>query len=973
MCPLTRESAPIRIGSRDSGSAPDSRKLGGRPDPLRTHRTHRTHPVTPSQNTAAARGNGSPAGSDPDADPDAGAGAPDAGDQGATARGKGSKKPKVTMMDQFHAAKRDAAGALLFFRMGDFYELFGEDAEVASRELGIALTSRAKGADAMAMAGVPVKSMESYLMRLVRAGHKVAIAEQMSDPRTTKGIVDRAVVRVVTAGTITEEDELDARASNYLLAVLYDQKRCGLGWIDLSTGRAYATEADPARLADEIGRIEPAELLLPEDLSRSAPDLAELLQREHGPRITWREPWRFSRDTALRVLRDQFRVQTMEGFGFEDGSNAVCAAGAALEYARETQRGACEHVLRLERVDTGAHLVLDRATRSCLELTETQRGARREGSLLDTIDATLTPMGGRMLRDWLLSPLRDVEQIQYRQRGVGEFVDAPFLREGVRDLMRDVLDIERLVAKLSTGRASPRDLVALGNSLQVAAPLAKALEGVFSKALGELAESIDTLDDVVGRITETIVESPPIQVRDGGVVCAGVSAELDELRQIAGDGKAWMARFQKDATEKYGIPGLKIGFNSVFGYYLEVPRGQVAQVPDEFVRKQTLKNAERYITPELKEFEDKVLRAEERAKDMEYEIFSRLRTDLAAEVPRVLGTARTIATIDVLAALGETAARRRYCAPDVDGGEAIDVVGGRHPVIEATQSDVAFVPNDTRLDRKKRSVGIITGPNMAGKSTYIRQTALIVLLAQIGSFVPATSARIGVVDRIFTRIGAADDLSRGASTFMVEMVEIANILNNAGPRSLVVLDEVGRGTSTFDGLALAWAIVEHMHERVRARTLFATHYHQLTALSETLTGVHNLSVAVKEWDDEIVFLHQIVEGGTDRSYGIQVARLAGVPDSLVVRAREVLRDLEEEESDLAARIQPGAAAAELTPAGSAPKPSARTAPAPADGPQQLGLFETRRRRPEDVLADVDLESTTPLEALRILAELKGEA
>jgi len=895
----------------------------------------------------------------------------DAGAEPAT-RAKGVKKPKVTMMDQFHAAKREAAGALLFFRMGDFYELFGEDAEVASRELGIALTSRAKGADAMAMAGVPVKSMESYLMRLVRAGHKVAIAEQMSDPRTTKGIVDRAVVRVVTAGTITEEDELDARASNYLAAVLYDDKRCGVGWIDLSTGRAYATETTPDRLGDEVARIEPAELLLPEDLPRTAPELAEALQRDLGPRITWREPWRFSRDTALRILRDQFRVQTMEGFGFEDDSSAVCAAGAAVEYARDTQRGACEHVLRLERVDTASHLVLDRATRSCLELTETQRGARREGSLLGTIDATLTPMGGRMLRDWLLSPLRDVEQIQYRQRGVAEFVDAPFLREGVRELLRDVLDIERLVAKLSTGRATPRDLVALGNSLEVAAPLAQALEGVYSKALGELAESIDTLDDVVERITGTIVESPPIQVRDGGVVREGVSSELDELRQIAGDGKAWMARFQKDAIERYGIPGLKIGFNSVFGYYLEVPRGQVAQVPDDFVRKQTLKNAERYITPELKEFEDKVLRAEERAKDMEYEIFSKLRADLAAEVPRVLGTARRVATIDLLAALGETAARRRYCAPEVDGGDSIDIAGGRHPVIEATQTEIAFVPNDTRLDRKKRSVGIITGPNMAGKSTYIRQTALIVLLAQIGSFVPATSARIGVVDRIFTRIGAADDLSRGASTFMVEMVEIANILNNAGPRSLVVLDEVGRGTSTFDGLALAWAIVEHMHERVRARTLFATHYHQLTALSDKLTGVHNLSVAVKEWDDEIVFLHQIVEGGTDRSYGIQVARLAGVPDSLVGRAREVLRDLEEEESDLAARIQPGANA-ELTPAGSAPKSAPSAAPPPPAGPQQLGLFEPRRPRAEEVLAGVDLENTTPLEALRILAELKGEA
>ncbi|MEL6431309.1 MAG: DNA mismatch repair protein MutS [Planctomycetota bacterium] len=876
----------------------------------------------------------------------------------------GTKKPKVTMMDQFRAAKEEAGDALLFFRMGDFYELFGEDAEVASRELGIALTSRAKGAEAMAMAGVPVKSMEPYLMRLVRAGHKVAVCEQTGDPRTTKGIVDRAIVRVVTAGTITEEDELDARASNFLAALFHDARGSGLAWIDLSTGRAHATELGEDQIADELARIAPAELLVSEELPRTAPELAEGLQRDLGGRITWRAPWRFALDAGQRVLFDQFRVKTLEGFGFEDDSPAVCAAGAALEYARETQRGACEHVLRLERVDSAQHLVLDRATRSCLELTETQRGARREGSLLDTIDATLTPMGGRLLRNWLLGPLRDVDGIVYRQRGVAEFVDAPFLREKVRDLLRDVLDVERLVAKLVTGRANARDLVALGNSLEIGAPLGEALEGVYSKALGDLAEAIDPLDDVVSAVKETLVKSPPVTLKDGGVVREGVSAELDELRQIAGDGKAWMARFQAEAIERYGIPGLKIGFNSVFGYYLEVPKGQVAQVPSEFVRKQTLKNAERYITPELKEFEDKVLKAEERAKDLEYELFGALRERLAAEVPRILRTAGTIAQVDVLSALGETAAVRRYCAPEVDAGDAIDVKDGRHPVIEATQSDVAFVPNDTVLDRRKRSLGIITGPNMAGKSTYIRQTALIVLLAQIGSFVPASSAKVGVVDRIFTRIGSADDLSRGASTFMVEMVEIANILNNAGPRSLVVLDEVGRGTSTFDGLALAWAIVEHLHDSVRARTLFATHYHQLTELSERLTGVHNLSVAVKEWDDEIVFLHQIVEGGTDRSYGIQVARLAGVPGGLIGRAREVLGDLESD-SGLGARVL---RSVELAPG----TPGAPPVPVAVPG-EQLGLFDERRPSLEERLAEIDVNATTPIEALRLLAELKGEA
>ncbi|MEM6675068.1 MAG: DNA mismatch repair protein MutS, partial [Planctomycetota bacterium] len=704
-----------------------------------------------------------------------------AGDSQAGGGRKG-KKPKVTMMDQFHAAKREAGDALLFFRMGDFYELFGRDAEIASRELGIALTSRAKGADALPMAGVPVKSMEPYLMRLVRAGHRVAVCEQTSDPRTTKGIVDREIVRVVTAGTITEEDELDSRESNYLASLFVDGGRAALAWIDLSTGRASASGLETARVGDELARIAPAELLAPEDLPRVAPELAEALEREIGSRITWREPWRFARDTARRVLHEQFRVKTLEGFGFEDDSLEIGAAGACVEYARETQRGSCEHLLRLERVDAGEHLVLDRATRSCLELTQTQRGARRQGSLLDTIDATLTPMGGRMMREWLLGPLRDVDAILRRQRGVAELVDGPFLREDVRTILGDVLDVERLVAKLSTGRVNARDLVALAGSLRVVGPLRAKLDAVYSQALGELREQLDPLDDVVTRIDATIVPAPPITIKDGGVVAEGISAELDELRQIAGDGKAWMARFQAEAIERYEIPGLKIGFNSVFGYYLEVPKGQTTRVPDEFVRKQTLKNAERYITPELKEFEDKVLRAEERAQDMEYEIFSALKDEVALEIPRILATARALAEVDVLAGLAQTAATHRYCAPTVDASDSITIEAGRHPVIEATQSDVTFVPNDARLDRKKRSVGIITGPNMSGKSTYIRQTALIVLLAQIGSYVPAASARVGVCDRIFTRIGSADDLSRGASTFMVEMVEIANILNNAGPR-----------------------------------------------------------------------------------------------------------------------------------------------------------------------------------------------
>jgi len=883
---------------------------------------------------------------------------------------KETAKPKETMMGQFEAAKREAPDALLFFRMGDFYELFGEDAKVASRELGIALTSRSKGADALPMAGVPVKTLDSYTLRLVTKGFKVAVCEQIGDPRTTKGIVKREIVRVVTAGTLTEEDALDARAANFLAAVHIDRKHAGLAWLDLSTGRAFGAEVPLARLDDELARIAPAELLIDERLADRAPDVASALAREFGPRITHREPWRFSLDGALRTLKEQFGVATLEGFGFADDSVALPAAGALLEYTRDTQRGATGHLLRLERVDTGRYMVLDRATRATLELTATQREGRREGTLLELLDATLTPMGGRLLREWLLAPLRDVDPILYRQRGVAELVEGPFLREDVRTMLADVLDVERLVGKVSTGRANARDLVALAASLAVVGPLRARLDQAYSKALGELHGQLDPLEEFVTRVQSTLVDGPPNTLREGGLVRDGVDAELDELRSISKDGKQWMARFQAQAIERYGIPGLKIGYTSVFGYYLEVPRGQIDQVPASFIRKQTVKNAERYITPELKEFEDKVLRAEERSRDLEYAVFLALRDAALTEVPRILGVARALAEVDVLAGLAETAARRRYAAPEIDNGEAIEIKAGRHPVIEATQNNVTFVPNDSTLDRRRRALGLITGPNMAGKSTYIRQTALIVLMAQIGSFVPAASAKIGVCDRIATRLGSADDLARGASTFMVEMVEIANILNNATARSLVLLDEVGRGTSTFDGLALAWAIVEHLHENVRARTLFATHYHQLTSLAERLDGVYNLNVAVREWDDEIVFLHQIVEGGTDRSYGIQVARLAGVPAAVVARAKEVLRNVESEAHGLGGRVAEGARA---LPSDGRPLPPGARSPEAIRTPSgvlQLGLFGADPTPIERLLDDLDVESTTPIEALGVLAELK---
>ncbi|MCY2959957.1 MAG: DNA mismatch repair protein MutS [Planctomycetota bacterium] len=863
------------------------------------------------------------------------------------ARSGGQHSP---MMEQFWRAKREAPDALLFFRMGDFYELFHEDATIAARELGIALTSRSKGEDAIAMAGVPVRAADSYLMRLVNKGFRVAICEQMEDPRQAKGIVDRQVVRVVTAGTLTEENALDARAANHLACLYAQGDAAALAWVDLSTGRFQACELDLATLGDEIARVSPSELIVAANFAETNAAASAELKQILGPRVHQREAWHFDRESALRLVTKQLGVARLEGLGVDERSPIVPAAGALLAYLEETQRQGCAHVDRLELVDRARHLVLDRATRSCLELFETQREGRREGTLLEVLDQSRTPMGGRTLREWLGAPLRDVDGILHRQKGVAEFAENSVLRERARDVLGNVLDVERLAGKIATGRCNARDLVGLANSLARVPELRGALEHAHSKALGELLERLDPVAELVARLSGTLVDSPPPTIKEGGLVRSGVSAELDELHTLARDAKGWMARFQSEEIARTGMNGLKVGFNSVFGYFLEVPRGQVERVPAHWIRKQTVKNAERYVTPELKEFEEKVLHAEEKARDLEFSIFEELRDAAAAEIPRVLATARAIGELDVLAALAQCATENRWVAPKVDAGDAIKITDGRHPIVERAQRDVAFVPNDSHLNRTDRMVTVLTGPNMAGKSTYIRQTALIVLLAQMGSFVPAKDAKVGVVDRIFTRIGSADDIGRQASTFMVEMLEIANILNNASARSLVVLDEVGRGTSTFDGLALAWAIVEHLHERARCRTLFATHYHQLTQLATRFEGVCNKSVAVREWNDEIVFLHKIVEGGTDRSYGIHVARLAGVPDALLVRAKEILAELEEDAEGLAPRIAKGRKS--------------------EDSGRQLGLFESPFSATEEEIRKLDIDRLTPFEALCLLRDLQ---
>lgn len=882
-------------------------------------------------------------------------------------RGKGKKKGGMTpMMEQFHRAKKDAPGALLFFRMGDFYELFGDDAKIASRELGLTLTARDKGSSALPMAGVPVKAAEQYLLRLVRKGFKVAICEQLTDPRESKGIVDRGVVRIVTPGTITEEDALDAKASNFLASVFVGKHKAALAWVDLSTGRFAAAELAPNELADELARVRPAELLWPVTLEdRWEPGFA--VRGELGPRITEREDWRFDADGMLRALQRHFGVRTLEGYGFDDASPVVSAAGALIEYLEETQRSSCAHVRHIQKVEPREHLVLDRATRTCLELVATQRGEDRSGTLLDAIDRTLTPMGGRLMREWLLAPLTRVDAITNRQGGVSEFVAEPFRREEARDVLRDVNDIERLVAKLSTGRVNGRDLVALAASLASVPPLKLQLATAGAPVLRGIEERLDPLEDVANRIRTTLVESPPLTIKEGSLIADGVSAELDELREIAGSGKTAMAKFQAKEAEATGIQNLRIGYNSVFGYFLEVPRGQVDRVPERYIRKQTIKTCERYITPELKEFETRVLKSEELARDLEYDLFGQLRDAVAAELDRILDTARALAELDVLVGLAEVASENDYVAPTIADDGRLEVREGRHPVIEQSPVCERFVPNDTRLStdgaaEDGRRIAILTGPNMAGKSTYIRQTALIVLLAQVGAWVPAAEAHVGVADRIFTRLGAGDDISRGASTFMVEMVEIANILNNASARSLVILDEVGRGTSTYDGLAIAWALVEHLHGSVGSRTLFATHYHQLTALAESLAGVFNLNVAVREADGEVAFLHRIVEGSTDKSYGIYVARLAGVPSAVLQRADQLLVELEHGAHEPSAPNPRTSASSTSEAAGSA-QGAVGDAAAPSTASEGLRTVGERLRA-------LDPNTLTPLDALVELQRLR---
>ena len=890
------------------------------------------------------------------------------------------------MMRQYHAAKRKHPGALLFFRMGDFYELFFDDARLAAKELGLTLTSRSKDRE-MPMAGVPVRAMEGYLVKLVRSGHTVAICDQIQDARDAKGIVERDVVRVVSPGTLVDDAALEESEPLFVLSIHVEtpgntrdsDPLLGLAWADISTG-AFRCAATPLeRLGEELSRIGPAEVLLP-DMHESDAG-AELLgqvraavTREELP-VTLRPGWSFDARSGARDLREQLQVSTLDAYGVTDAPAILAACGALLGYLLDTQKSALSQIRDLQVHQPSRHLVLDRATRRTLEITRSQQDGGRAGTLLSVVDRTATPMGARLLRDWLLEPLVDRAAILHRQEAVAELFDQGAVRRSLAEKLDGLGDLERLAARLAGGRAGARDLVGLAAALERVPGIVASMAELGSPAVASLRERLDPCQELRERIRRTLRDDPPLGLRDGGLVREGFSAEVDELRGLAKGGKDYLARLQQRECERTGIPSLKIGFNKVFGYYLEITHAHRERVPEDYIRKQTLKNAERYITPELKEYEAKVLGAEEKVKDLEYEIFLALRNAAAEEVGRLLGTAGALAELDVLHSLAAVAVERRYVRPEIlDGDDArtLEIVEGRHPVVEAALLEDPFVPNDTRLDGHACLV-VLTGPNMSGKSTWLRQTALIVLLAQVGSFVPADRARIGLADRIFTRLGAGDDIARGASTFMVEMVETANILRNATERSLLLLDEVGRGTSTFDGLAIAWSVCEHVHDRIGARCLFATHYHQLTDLAASLARARNFNVAVREWGEEIVFLHRIEEGGTDRSYGIHVARLAGIPPGVLDRARDVLARLERDEEGLSRRILATHEAAPDPVAASAPgpAPAAATAPLPPDRTVvQHSLFDLLQKNGHsELLAELqtlDLNALPPIEAWKLL-------
>jgi DNA mismatch repair protein MutS len=868
------------------------------------------------------------------------------------------------MLRQYMRIKQEYPDSILFFRMGDFYEMFFDDAQIASRTLGITLTSRGThNGKKVPMCGVPHHAYNAYVGKLVDSGRKVAVCEQTEDPKLSKGIVKREVVRLVTPGSIIDEREVDDKISLYMGAITAGpggdasqgdsgaDNVYGLAYLELSTGEFRVTEVQTfEKLLDELGRIDPAELLISDDGSLS----------KHGALSRYRletlEKDLFDFRMAEDLLKEQLRVRSLAGFGCQNMTQGVIAAGALVYYLRHTQKGFPEHINEIIPYHMSDFVLLDESTCAHLELLKTMRRQSEKGSLFQILDRTVTPMGGRLLKTWIAYPLIDLDKIRNRHAALTCLKDDPMTRDRLREALEEIYDLERLNGRIALKRANARDLLSLKSSIQKLPFIKDTISGSNSTLLSEIASRIDTLKDIGDLIEKAIHTDPPVSLREGGIIKEGYNDKLDELIAISRDGKSWITEFGTSEQKKTGISSLKVGFNRVFGYYIQISKSNLHLVPPDYIRKQTLANGERYITEALKEREEQVLGAEEKRVEMEFEIFEKTREEIGRNNHRIRETAGLIAQIDVLGGLAETAEVCNYVCPKVNDGLGITIVDGRHPVIEQTVKEEDFVPNDIYLDSGDQQILIITGPNMAGKSTILRQTALTVLMAQMGSFVPALEAEIGLVDRIFTRVGASDDLARGQSTFMVEMNETANILRHATPRSLVVLDEIGRGTSTYDGLSIAWAVAEALHDRegVGIRTLFATHYHELTELVSTKQRVKNFNIAVREWNDQIIFLRKLIPGGTNRSYGIQVAQIAGLPKDVLKRAKEILNNLEGTELDETGRP--------------------RLAYIPNEKNQgemlQLGLFGSQDGKLREQIRGLDISSMTPLDALVELNKLK---
>ena len=871
------------------------------------------------------------------------------------------------MMKQYMQTKEEYKDCILFYRLGDFYEMFFDDALTASKELEITLTGKNCGLEERApMCGIPYHAVDSYLNRLVSKGYKVAICEQVEDPKTAKGIVKREVIRVVTPGTNLDTQGLDETKNNYIMCIVYMADRYGLSVADVTTGEYLVTELDSqTKLMDELYKFMPSEIVCNEAFYMSGLDLDDLKNRLHMA-IYSLEAWYFDDALCRETLQEHFKVASLEGIGLSDYECGMIASGALLKYLEETQKNSLSHMSRLTRYATGNYMVLDSATRRNLELVETLREKQKRGSLLWVLDKTKTAMGARTLRKYVEQPLIDKESIVKRLDAVAELKDNAICREEIREYLNPVYDLERLVGKITYQSANPRDLIAFQSSLSMLPSVKCILKDMESDLLKEIYEELDPLEELCDLVGRAIQEEPPLAMKEGGIIKDGYNEEVDRLRKAKSEGKNWLADLETREREKTGIKNLRIRYNKVFGYYLEVTNSFKDLVPDYYTRKQTLANAERYIIPELKELEDTILGAEDKLCALEYELYCEVRNIIAAELTRIQRTAKAVAKLDVIASLALVAERNNYVRPKINEKGVIDIRDGRHPVVEKMIPNDMFIANDTYLDDKKQRISIITGPNMAGKSTYMRQAALIVLMAQLGSFVPASSANIGLVDRIFTRVGASDDLASGQSTFMVEMNEVANILRNATSKSLLILDEIGRGTSTFDGLSIAWAVVEYISNSklLGAKTLFATHYHELTELEGKISNVNNYCIAVKEKGDDIVFLRKIVKGGADKSYGIQVAKLAGVPDPVINRAKEIVEELVT--ADITGKVK------DIAVQGSETKKKTQKKLDEVDL-TQFSLFDTVKD--DDVLnelKELDISHMTPMDAMNKLYQLQNK-